>query len=196
MKKKAFVIFSFISFFSLGSSAQAPAASARPAEPVHFSAEQDHQRLGAAENGPMLTKLSTPIYPPLAKAAHVEGDVEVEIKLGREGKIESVRATYYASPLLSPAALESARKSEFACRNCDAELTPYTLRYSFHLLEPDCSREENLPTVKMEMLDSVPHITVSSKGVMICDPVVTVRKVRARSPKCLYLWRCKTAYPE
>jgi TonB family protein len=109
------------------------------------------------QGGVVLVKLSTPIYPPLARQARIQGDVKVYVHVRKDGSVESAEL-FSGHPMLAPTALESARKSRFECRGCD-EGSPYPMTYTFGFLDDGKSKE-----------------------------VVTER--RARSAKCLFLWKC------
>jgi protein TonB len=54
----------------------------------------------------------TPIYPPLAKQARIEGSVVVEVVISLDGRVEAVRPLG-GHPLLTSAALEAARGWRF-----------------------------------------------------------------------------------
>jgi len=68
-------------------------------------------RPGAALEG-SATKKVQPSYPPLAKAARVEGSVEVEVTIDEEGNVIAARALS-GHPLLKDAALAAARQWKF-----------------------------------------------------------------------------------
>lgn len=64
-----------------------------------------------AETGQALD-LPQPVYPPIARAAHASGTVEVQVLVGFDGTVEAA-ATISGHPLLQGAALNAARKSRF-----------------------------------------------------------------------------------
>lgn len=108
------------------------------------------------------SKLSPPKYPPLARTARISGDVKLELQLRQDGTVSSVRVIS-GHPLLAPAAIESAKASQFTCDNNCVLPSTYVLTYTFGFREDgDCG------------------------GV----------KVGRRSPRCLYLWKCKTWYED
>jgi hypothetical protein len=111
--------------------------------------------------GVVLVKLSPPIYPPLARVARVNGDVQIQLSIRRDGSIEST-SVVIGHPLLKQAALESAQKSTFDCHNCRSDGNTYGLTFSFRL------RDSNANCGKVE-IDKEWHV---------------------RSLKCLYLWKC------
>lgn len=115
----------------------------------------------ASQGGIVLTKLSPPVYPPLARTARIIGDVQIQLSIRRDGSIESTNVVS-GHPLLKQAALDSAQKPTFDCHNCRADGNTYALTYSFRL------RDDKDPCGKVE-IDKEWHV---------------------RSLKCLYLWKC------
>jgi TonB family protein len=77
-----------------------------------------------------LTKLSLPIYPPLARQARIAGDVKIQVRIRRDGSVASADVAS-GHPMLKPAALASAQNSTFECRGCTDETTAYILTYTF-----------------------------------------------------------------
>jgi hypothetical protein len=45
----------------------------------------------------VLTKLSPPTYPPLARQARLVGDLEICVEIGRDGGIETTKGNHGAS---------------------------------------------------------------------------------------------------
>jgi hypothetical protein len=142
----------------------------------------------------ILTKLFSPPYPPVAKAAHITGDVEITVNIRADGTVESADAMT-GPPLLIAAALQSARLSTFQCRNCTGAVTPYHVLYSFKLELSECGTSAPLPS-QPKAADSVTripatariHVTITDTVLCIVDPVTIVTK--PRTWKCLYLWHC------
>ena len=88
--------------------------------------------------GVSLAKLYLPVYPPLARTACVTGDVTIRVRVRLDGSISSAQEIS-GHPLLERAALESAQRSTFICRNCKEE-TSLELTYTFLLREDiDCT---------------------------------------------------------
>ncbi len=157
---------------------------------VGYALAQSAQSSPLPVNGPMLTKLSEPIYPPLAKQARIDGDVDLVLTIRGDGSVESARVLN-GHAMLRQAALDSARQSQFECSRCAEGGSTYTLKYKFRIISrgypKDCDMEKDPPAA----VDSARHeISVSGRALMICDPSTTI--VRVRSAKCLYLWRCGT----
>lgn len=88
--------------------------------------------------GVILTKLSPPAYPLLARQARVAGDVELQVRIAKDGSVETV-GVISGHPMLKQAALESARKSTFECRGCRQETISYFITYTFALADSDCN---------------------------------------------------------
>jgi TonB family protein len=133
----------------------------------------------------ILTKLSQPVYPPLALQARIVGDVELSLSVRQDGSVGSVQVVS-GHPLLQRAALDSAHNSQFECRACGGPLTSYRLVYTFQLGPTVyCApRDGSYPQVTQ----SQSHVTLLDEPVGTCDTAAEIRKVR--SAKCLYLWKC------
>jgi TonB family protein len=86
-----------------------------------------------AQTGVVLVKLSPPVYPPLARQARIAGDVEVNVHVRADGTVASVEL-WSGHPMLAPAAVESAKNSEYECRGCTGE-TESILTYTFGFIE-------------------------------------------------------------
>lgn len=147
----------------------------------------------SAQSGVVLAKLSSPVYPPLARRIWVTGDVNLLLQIRRDGSVESV-VLVSGHPLLQQAALDSAQQSQFECQGCKEAVTPYSLVYTFQLFSPDCHAITGSPPANVqqaarphaEVSQSQNHIRVLDEG-GICEGVFTHK---VRSAKCLYLWRC------
>ena len=142
------------------------------------------------QTGVVLTKLSPPVYPPLARQARIMGDVKVYVHLRKDGTVESTEL-FSGHPLLAPAAMESAKRSQFDCHGC-AGVTAYSLTYTFVIGDechnsPDCSTLEERPPVIQRSLS---HVVITVDPRCTCDPAVSITRIKWRSPKCLYLWHC------
>jgi TonB family protein len=124
----------------------------------------------------VLTKLSPLTYPPLAKQAHIAGDVELIVALKQDGSVESV-SVVSGHPLLQQAALDSAKQSAFECLKCSDGVT-LQLVYTFQLVQPksccplttdtvnDTHPDEPVPRV----IQSQNHVTVVDHPLCICSP--------------------------
>jgi protein TonB len=148
------------------------------------SSAQTARGVPATASGVSLTLLASPGYPMIARSARVAGDVVVEISIRMNGSVEAARAVS-GPPLLTDAALQSARSSTFACKDCKEPPPPFTLTYTFKVRGgyPDCCDGwGRAPDVEQ----SPGHVTIEAASLCSCDP----RRVRTHSWRCLWLWRC------
>ena len=143
----------------------------------------------------VLSKLSPPVYPPLARQARIVGAVALTVRVRADGTVESVDAIS-GHPMMIQAAENSARQSLFTCSNCSGT-TSHSLTYDFQLAEQDiehpCAVDRDTPQQPPEVRLTSHKVTVTSWSPWICDPPMQLEKVR--SAKCLYLWKCETRYP-
>ena len=139
---------------------------------------------GFSSVGVVLIGFSQPTYPPLARQARITGDVEVQLQVHRDGSVKSVQVVK-GHPLLAPSAAESARRSQFECRECAAEVSPYSLTYSFQLTQRLISSCQDRPPALVLRLDRYVIVDAGAELVHIY-----FSDVATRSAKCLYLWRC------
>lgn len=139
---------------------------------------------GAAPPKLIITKLPPAVYPPIARAARVWGEVQVSLKLRADGTIASAEATS-GPPMLRQPALGSVKQTQFQCKYCDSEVTAFTLTYKYEFVPgiPCSPHDDSYPRIAQ----SQNTITVKEQPVWLCDPGGYVSK---RSLKCLYLWRC------
>lgn len=148
---------------------------------VANSQTSTHQPASPAGPSVRLVKLQSPVYPEIARTANIYGDVRLRVEIRPDGNVESVE---YVSgpPLLKKAAVESAQRSTFECRECSTT-TPYGMVYSFQLTGSDCCNTADSTDVSQ----SENHVWVTAWHLCICDlPAI----IKFRSIKCLYLWRC------
>jgi TonB family protein len=139
-----------------------------------------------SQTGGVLTKLSLPVYPALARQANIFGEVKVDVAIRRDGSVASVDL-FSGHPMLAPAALESARQSQFECHGCRDGVTILSLTYAFEMKDDGdcCSAMSHTP----EVTQSLNRIVILAAHLCLCDPAFTLGK-RARAVKCLYLWKC------
>jgi TonB family protein len=137
-----------------------------------------------------LTKLAPPVYPPIARAARVSGEVALTVIVRQNGSVESVRVDS-GPPMLHQATIDSAWHSEFQCNECNAASGTYKLSYVFRLTNTDsCCDASDHPAAPDQRLDSSRHhVIVEAPVTCICDPAAELTR-RVRSLKCLWLWRC------
>lgn len=150
-------------------------------------------RVNASQDEVTLTSLSNPIYPPMAKQVHVQGDVVVKLAVRRDGTVEMAEAIS-GPPMLTSASLESARKSKFDCSRCAEALTLSQVVFTFQAVPPQFDANcKVIPDARYpQVTQSQNHVTVTDQLAGICDPMSTVS---VRAAKCLYLWKCGRKYP-
>lgn len=144
------------------------------------------------ETSLVITKLSQPIYPPLAKQMKSIGHVEIKVNVRQDGSLKSA-SVVSGDVLFRQAALESAMHSEFDCKNCGPGVRSFRIRYSFDLKASCATPAKNASG------DAYPIAVVSQNAIIVtdslaenCAPLISKK---FRSIKCLYLWKCG-AIPE
>src|SRR5690348_15390672 len=89
---------------------------------VNLSFAQDASSHAATRGSVVISNLSPPVYPPLARTARIEGDVRLSLVISLEGGVISA-SVVSGNQLLQQAALQSAQQSKFECRGCTASVT-------------------------------------------------------------------------
>jgi TonB family protein len=144
----------------------------------------------------IVSKLSAPTYPRLALQARIAGTVELSLAVRPDGSIESV-SLVTGHPMLRTAAIESAQKTVFECKDCRELLTSHRITYKFEL--GDAVYCEGIDANGYGIYDAKSYtqvsqsqdtITVFERPFATCDPAVKISFLKFRSPRCLYLWRC------
>lgn len=64
-----------------------------------------------------LQKFEAPKYPPIARAAHITGDVQLALESAADGTIKSVKVVS-GHPMLKDAALNTIKTWKFHCDDC------------------------------------------------------------------------------
>jgi len=143
-----------------------------------------NSRSEMSRNDVAVVSLFNPTYPPLARQARISGDVELKVEIRKDGSVDSA-VVVSGHPMLRQAALNSAKQSQFECRGCEDEETPYSLIYSFEFVASPgwpCPEASGL------------HVTQSQNRItVIAEPALVhpyFAYTTARSAKCLYLWAC------
>jgi Gram-negative bacterial TonB protein C-terminal len=131
----------------------------------------------------VVSKLPPPVYPPIALAAGVSGDVELSVKLSPDGAIEAVDAISGPLMLRQPA-LDDVKRSKFECGGCVEAVTQFRLVYRFDLAEASmfAGRDDSYPRITQ----TPEKVTITGQPWGACDPAVS----KVRSLKCLFHWRC------
>jgi TonB family protein len=132
----------------------------------------------------VLVDLLGALYPPLARQARITGEVGLKLEIRKDGSVASA-VVVSGPPMLTDAALNSARQSRFACRDCQDALTSYYVVYSFEeAASPGWPCPENAGP---RITHTENRVTITTEPPLV-DPYFV--NVRARSAKCLYLWPC------
>jgi len=161
------------SFCVLGIATFLAASASRPsAQCLHTSSESAQV---------VLVKLSPPIYPRIAIAARITGEVVLNLAIRADGTIETA-AVASGHPMLKEAAMGSAQQSRFECRVCSGVIR-YQLIYSFQLAGTDALT----PKAGPEVIQSENRITITANPLPLH---IQFSNVSVRSAKCLYLWKC------
>jgi len=132
------------------------------------------------------TAVPQPVYPPIAVSAMVRGDVVINVVVRSDGSVASA-AVDSGEPLLREVALRAAQQAQYACRGCTEVGTPYSLVFTFRVV----GRDEPKPATGLTF-DREGRATVNVVGVIgyWWEGIAWATRPRARSPKCLWLWRC------
>ena len=144
----------------------------------------------------IVSRLSPPIYPKLALQARIATTVILNVSVRPDGTVDSV-ALVSGHPMLNPAAMESAKKTEFQCKNCREPSTSYQMTYKFELGDALYCKGIDAngygiydASADTEVSQSQGIIAVRGRPYATCDPAETISFVKFHSAKCLYLWRC------
>jgi len=167
---------------------------------VENSPAQSATSNATPETGVALTKLSPPVYPPLAWQAGITGDVKIQIEIRQDGSVASAEVIS-GHPMLKQAALDSAQKSTFECQGCSDPATAYLLTFTFQLPAtetrpmPGCCTEGTQAAADFkrrsgpQVTQSRNHITITAGPMCMC-PDSCPGPVKKRSAICLFLWKC------
>jgi hypothetical protein len=144
----------------------------------------------------VIADLSPLSYPPLARAAHVGGDVVVLVNLRSDGFVDS--ATVLSGPqMLRQMALESALKTKLKCDGCASFPATSQIVYRFELGEAIYCSQSVEPSKAEKPERPYPQVTYKSNVVNVydrpfgtCDYAADIETTRTRSIRCLFLWKC------
>jgi len=120
------------------------------------------------EAAPTLTWLRTqyPVYPQMARIAHIQGAVTVVIEVHPDGVVVLQNAVGH--PILVQAAKDAIQHSALKCNGCEQEAQTFVVVYKFKIEDPPPPPAPAPPPPKAPQ--------------------------KARSIRCLYLWRCGDAW--
>jgi hypothetical protein len=150
----------------------------------------------SAQDKTVLVTLTPPTYLLIAREAHITGDMELTVKVNKDGTVAS--ASVDSGPaliLLREATLASVKQSRFDCRSCRDEPETVRVEYSYNLDDPEPCAGNRSNALDTETASPYPrishsgnHVTVIERAISACDPAV----LKFRSIKCLYLWACSS----
>jgi TonB family protein len=122
-------------------------------------------------------KRTEPVYPQMARIAHIQGEVLIELELDPQGTVVGLRPVS-GHPILIQAASESLRASKFTCEDCGEENGVFSVVIRFKMADPP-------------KLVSQPSLASNEGSPAGARAQISTR--RRRSARCLYLWRCAPA---
>lgn len=117
-----------------------------------------------------------PQFPQMARIAHIQGEVWIQVELDPEGAIVALRPLS-GHPLLVQAATESLRASKFVCQNCDGKNAVFNVFYRFKIDDPPPAN----------------RCSDAFGNAVDCEVRAPVPTRKLRSAHCLYLWKCASA---
>ena len=128
--------------------------------------------------------------------ARIATTVVLNVTVRPDGSVDSV-ALVSGHPMLNGAAMESAQKTEFECKNCREPSTSYLMTYNFELGDALYCKGIDAngygiygESADTEVSQSQGIVTVRGRPYATCDPAERISFAKFRSAKCLYLWRC------
>jgi TonB family protein len=86
--------------------------------------------LSGSEAGALVDKRKNPVYPPIALAARVSGDVLVNVIVGKRGDVQTVRILS-GNPMLQWTSIEAAQKWKFKPLMVGTRSVPYRVNIVF-----------------------------------------------------------------
>jgi TonB family protein len=124
-----------------------------------------------------ITETIAPIYPPIAKAAHVSGDVMLLITLEHDGSVS--HAQMIRGPEMLKESAVTFVKGWKANEYGGSRACPVTIRYE--LGYSSCAVQESdhpLPAGEQSKRIDSQHYVVAAQGMTICDPGAVLGKRR------------------
>lgn len=92
-------------------------------------------RVGGQIRPPVKIKDVTPVYPAVARAARVQGEVVIEVTVGEDGKVADARVVK-SIPLLDQAALDAVRQWEYQPPLLNGVPTPVVVTVTINFTQP------------------------------------------------------------
>jgi TonB family protein len=141
-----------------------------------------------------------PLYPTIARSAHIEGKVIIEFTILPDGTVTVQKSTGH--PILVAAALDSLKQSKAKCDGCGDNAVMSSIGFDFRITGEGCyhtakpSNPETLDNAKISpapsegSVTSVPLNTITITAELSCICCSKVVRIKSRSIRCLYLWKC------
>jgi protein TonB len=93
-----------------------------PAEPV---------RVGGAIKAPALVTKVDPLYPEMARQAHIQGDVVLEATVGVTGEVQTVKVLKSVA-MLDQSAMDAVKKWRYSPLTLNGTAVPFILTVTVH----------------------------------------------------------------
>lgn len=119
----------------------------------------------AKEHLPVITAATVPLYPALARLAHIDGTVR--LRISTDGEKVSVIQIESGQPMLAQAAEENAKTWHYK------KHAPITFQTTFQyklLSETECEMDSGTVLLRLPTV-----VEISAKGVRTCDPSESIR---------------------
>jgi TonB family protein len=97
--------------------------------------------LSRGDAAPLISSRSNPVYPPIAIASQVQGDVPVNVIVGKQGEVQNARMLS-GPPMLAPASIDAAKKWTFKPFVVGSNPVPYQVKlvFRFQIVMPQFTR--------------------------------------------------------
>lgn len=117
-----------------------------------------------------------PIYPPIAKQAHIVGDVKLHFDVSPGGELQDVQVVT-GHPMLAQAALDAIAKWRFHCDDCAYNETfSHSFIFSFQFDESEDGGKDV-------------HYDFPGRLTIYAEPPVFTGEVAITRPKFFWLWK-------
>lgn len=138
-----------------------------------------------------LSHIPDVLYPPIAQAARISGEIHVQVEVRPDGSVawaSILNPSARFAAFLAPRALDAARRARFTCRGCSEPLTSYRVIFVFHLA--DIGEKPRTVVETITPLESRVRVIVDSPICDHCGGGGTHQIQKGRSLRCLWLWQC------
>ncbi|HLW54629.1 MAG TPA: energy transducer TonB [Candidatus Angelobacter sp.] len=129
--------------------------------------------LFAQEQEITIVRRVEPVYPQMARVAHIEGEVVLEAEANPDGNIVAIMPVS-GHPILIQAATDSLNGWKVRCPNCEGKNAVFVVRYVFTISESTKSK---------------PCFDAAGNA-QPCGNTDPLPVAKVRSASCFYLWKC------